>query len=192
MMESDFLDPAELAQIGFRAIGRGVQVSRHALFFSPDRISLGDQVRIDAFCILAAGAREIRIGRNVHFSAYAAVLGREAVEIGDFATVSVRCTIFSSNDDYTGVAMANATIPTEYRAAVSAPVVLGEHALLGAGCIILPGVTIGESACVGALSLVKARVGAFEIVAGVPARVIGRREAGHRALAKRLLDQEKG
>lgn len=192
MMQSDFLDPAELARLGLCAAGHDVQVSRHAVFFSPERISLGDHVRIDAFCILSAGAPGLRIGRNVHFSAYAAVLGQEAVEIGDFATVSARCTIFSSNDDYSGATMANATIPADYRGAVSAPVVLGAHALLGAGCIVLPGVTVGESACVGALSLVKSDVGAFEIVAGIPARVIGRRQTGHRTLAARLIDQGTG
>lgn len=192
MTRSDFLSPEELAQIGFQAIGQHARVSRHALFFAPEHISLGDHVRIDAFCILSAGDKGLRIGRNVHVSAYAAILGQEAVEIGDFATVSTRCTIFSSNDDYTGAAMANATIPAAYRGALNAPVVLREHALLGAGCIVLPGVTIGGSACVGALSLVKADVGAFEIVAGVPARLIGRRQRGHCALAARLLDQEDG
>jgi galactoside O-acetyltransferase len=189
-MTSDFLDSRELAALGLAGVGRDVRVSRHALLFRPEAITLGDHTRVDAFCVLSAGPAGIRIGRNVHVSAYSAVLGQEAVEIGDFATVSVRCIIFSSSDDYSGATMANATIPEAYRGATNAPVMLQPHALIGAGSIILPGVTIGESACVGAASLVTADVAAFEIVAGVPARAIGRRRPEHRALAERLLREE--
>jgi acetyltransferase-like isoleucine patch superfamily enzyme len=187
---SDFLAAEEVATLGLRTVGRGVRISRHAIFFRPDRISIGDHCRIDAFCIISAGAAGIKVGRNVHLSAYSAVLGQEFVDIGDFATVSARCIIFSSNDDYSGAAMANATLPERYRNVVAAPVIVQAHALIGAGCILLPGVTVGESACVGAASLVKADVAPFEVVAGVPARVIGRRSAEHRALAASLLREE--
>jgi galactoside O-acetyltransferase len=112
------------------------------------------------------------------------------VEIGDFATISARCTIFSSSDDYSGATMGNATVPDIYRDTTDAPVRIGAHAMIGAGSILLPGVTLGESACVGAMSLVKTDVAAFTIVAGVPARPIGRRRAEHRTLADRLLQEE--
>jgi acetyltransferase-like isoleucine patch superfamily enzyme len=163
-VNSDFLTPPELAALGLAACGRSVLVSRHAVL--------------------------LRIGRNIHISAYCAVLGREAIEIGDFATISARCTIFSSNDDYSGATMANATIPPAYRGASDAPVHVKPHAIIGAGCIILPGVTLGQSACVGAMSLVKGDVPPFAVVAGVPARVIGRRQDGHLALTEQWLRDE--
>jgi len=184
-MISDFLDPSELAAVGFASVGAGVRVSRHALCFGAERIRLGNHTRVDAFCILSAGQDGISIGRNVHISAYSAVLGQAAVEIGDFATISVRCTIFSSNDDYSGATMANATVPAPYRGVIAAPVRLGAHSLLGAGCIVLPGTTIGESAAAGASSLIKTDVEPFMIVGGVPAKVIGRRQVGHRDLTAR-------
>jgi galactoside O-acetyltransferase len=189
-VKQDFLDSGELAALGLGAVGRGVRISRHAIFFSPQQVYLGDHSRVDAFCILSSGPKGIRVGRNVHFSAYSAILGREAVDIGDFATISARCTIFSSSDDYSGATMANATVLERYRGAVDAPVTVRMHALIGAGCIVLPGVTIGESACVGAGSLVKMDIASFDMVAGVPARVIGRRRTGHRALAEDLLREE--
>jgi len=189
-MISDFLDAEELAVLGLGAVGREVRVSRRAIFFAPGWISLGDHTRVDAFCILSGGPSGLRVGRNVHISAYTAILGREAVVIGDFATISVRCTIFSSNDDYSGASMGNATVPPAYRGAMDAPVRVQAHAMIGVGSILLPGVTVGESACVGAASLVKADVAPFEIVAGVPARVIGRRRTEHRALAEEMLREE--
>lgn len=191
-MTSDFLDDGELAALGLAAVGKAARISRRAVFFGPGWISLGDYTRVDAFSILSAGPPGLRVGRNVHISAYAAILGRERVEIGDFATVSVRCTIFSSNDDYSGATMGNATVPARFRGAVDAPVSVQAHAMIGAGSILLPGVTVGESACVGAGSLVKVDVAPFDVVAGIPARRIGRRRGDHRALAEQLLREENG
>ena len=54
----------------------------------------------------------------------------------------------------------------------SAPIVLGRNVWLGARTIVLPGVTIGEDACVGAGSVVTKDVPPRSFVAGVPARVI--------------------
>ena len=189
-MRDDFLTPEELAAIGLGAVGQHVRLSRHAVLFAPGGISLGDYSRVDAFCVMSAGPAGIRVGRNVHISAFSAILGQAAVDIGDFATLSARCTIFSSGDDFSGATMANATVPELYRGVVDAPVAIQAHAVIGACCIVLPGVTIGESACVGAASLVKLDVAPFSMVAGVPARVIGSRRAEHRSLAETLLREE--
>jgi galactoside O-acetyltransferase len=188
-MIGDFMTAEDLAGLGLASVGRGVRLSRYALLFGPERIVIGDHARIDAFSVLSAGER-LAIGRYVHISAHAAILGRGIVEIGDFAALSPRCTILSSNDDFSGVAIGNATVPDAYRAVVSAPVVVGSHAMLGAGSVVLSGVTIGDSAVVGALSLVRSDVSAYSKVAGVPARVIGVRRREHRALAERLLAEE--
>jgi galactoside O-acetyltransferase len=188
-MTHDFLDEDELRDLGLASVGTDVRISRHALILSPERTAIGDHSRIDAFCVISAGDG-VSIGRNVHVSAYAALLGRRAIEIGDFATVSVRCSIFASSDDFSGATMINPTVPDRYRGSVDGPVVIGAHAVVGAGSIVLPGVTVGESAAVGALSLVKADVAPYAIVAGVPARVIGRRLRGHRVLLQRWLAEE--
>jgi acetyltransferase-like isoleucine patch superfamily enzyme len=54
----------------------------------------------------------------------------------------------------------------------SQPVVLKRGSWIGAGTIVLPGVTIGENAVVGAGSVVTRDVAARTLVAGNPARVI--------------------
>jgi acetyltransferase-like isoleucine patch superfamily enzyme len=56
----------------------------------------------------------------------------------------------------------------------SKPIVIGPNAWVGAGAMILKGVTIGESAVVGAGSVVASRVPARAVVLGNPARVIWR------------------
>jgi len=52
-------------------------------------------------------------------------------------------------------------------------VTIGDDAWIGAGVIIMPDVYIGAGAVVGAGSVVTKDVGAYTIVAGVPARKIG-------------------
>jgi acetyltransferase-like isoleucine patch superfamily enzyme len=53
-----------------------------------------------------------------------------------------------------------------------APVNIADDAWIGASAIILPGVTVGWGAVVGAGSVVTQDVASFTVVAGVPARVI--------------------
>ncbi len=190
MTPDDFLSARELAELGLAAVGRDVRVSRHALFFSPERISIGDHSRIDAFCILSAGEPHLRIGRHVHISAYVAILGRASVEIGDFSGLSARVTILSSTDDFSGSVMTGPTVPEEFRSTFDAPVIVSAHVVVGAGSIVLPGVTIGESAAVGAASLVRTDVPPFALVAGVPARQLRMRSREHRVLAEEFLARE--
>jgi acetyltransferase-like isoleucine patch superfamily enzyme len=162
------------------------------MFLSPERIYIGNNVRIDAFCILSAAQSGLHVGRNIHISAYTSILGGDRVYIADFATISVRCSIFSSNDDYTGETMTNPTVPAELRGAISAPVHIDQHAILGTGTIVLPGVRIGESAAIGAGSLLKVDVPPFRIAAGVSARMVGWRSRRHRSLAEDVLRGEQG
>ena len=58
------------------------------------------------------------------------------------------------------------------------PVVIAEDVWVGAGAVILPGVTIGQSAIVGAGAVVTRDVPPFTIVTGAPARVV-RKLAGN-------------
>ncbi len=59
---------------------------------------------------------------------------------------------------------------------VGAPVNICEYAWLGSRSIILPGVTIGKGAVVGAGAVVTKNVPPFTVVGGVPAKVIAHRE----------------
>ena len=60
--------------------------------------------------------------------------------------------------------------------ALRAPVEIGDYVFIGPRAIILPGVKIGRGAVVGAGAVVTRDVEEFEIVGGVPAKVIGERK----------------
>jgi galactoside O-acetyltransferase len=171
-----FLTRPELLELGFGAVGEDVSIDASAVFYGAERISLGSHVRIDAGAVLSAGAGGILIGDHVHVSVRVFLTGAARIELRSFAGVSAGTAIFSSNDDYSGGWLTGPTVPEDLRNVTNAPVVLGEHAIVGAGCVILPGVTVGKGAAVGALSCVRRDVPPFTIVAGPRGEVIGERD----------------
>ncbi|GGG33574.1 DapH/DapD/GlmU-related protein [Hymenobacter glacieicola] len=64
------------------------------------------------------------------------------------------------------------TEPGQRRSTISRPIILKRGAWIGANVTVMPGVTIGENAIVGAGAVVTKDVPANSIVAGVPARVV--------------------
>ncbi|MEJ7738050.1 MAG: DapH/DapD/GlmU-related protein [Chitinophagaceae bacterium] len=58
---------------------------------------------------------------------------------------------------------------------ITAPIIIGAHAFVGARAFIMPGVSIGEHAIIGACSIVTKDIDPYLIVVGNPARVIGSR-----------------
>jgi dTDP-4-amino-4,6-dideoxy-D-glucose acyltransferase len=171
-----FCSRCELDAIGFRAVGEGVLVSRRASFYGAERITLGNHVRIDDFTVLSAGEGGIVLGDYIHVAVYSSMIGQGRITLDDFVNVSSRVAIYSSNDDYSGEAMTNPMIPAQYRNVRSAPILVGRHAIIGSGSVVLPGVDIGEGVAVGALSLVNRDCLPFGVYVGVPAQRVKERK----------------
>lgn len=184
-----FYSPAELAQMGFRSIGSQVRLSRKASVYGASRIDLGDHLRIDDFCVLSAGAGGIVFGRYVHVAAFCSLIGGGEIVFEDFSGLSSRVSIYSSNDDYSGASLTNPAVPAEWTNVTHAPVRLGRHVIIGAGTVVLPGVTVGEGAAIGALSLVKRDCEPFGIYFGTPARRVGARKKDLLDVERRFLAQ---
>lgn len=160
----------------FAAVGTNVTIDPTALFYGAEHISIGSNVRIDAHAIVTGGAAGVRIGDHVHIGAGAQLFGTAGLELCDFSGVSPRASIFTTNDDYTEGWLTGPTVPDELRKVHGAPVRLGPHAVVGAGSVVLPGVTFGKGAMVGSLSLVRRDVEPFVVVAGNPARPVSTRD----------------
>ena len=165
-MHSSFYSQEELNTLGFRAIGKNVLLSRNARFYAAEKITIGDNVRIDDFCLLSG---EIKLGNFIHISAYSALYGKYGIEMCDYSGLSPRCTVFSASDDFSGDYLIGPMVNAELTNVTGGRVTIGKYSQLGSGCIVLPGVTIGEGVAVGAMSLVLNDLTEWGIYKGIPA-----------------------
>jgi galactoside O-acetyltransferase len=118
-----------------------------------ENITFGDPVLIDDFTLIVA-RDPITIGNHVHVACFASITGGAEVTVGDFSAVSQGARVLTGTDDFVGWGFGNSTVPEEFRNTTRAPVRIGRFCIVGANAVVLPGVTIGEGATIGAGSVV--------------------------------------
>lgn len=123
--------------------GARVFLSPHCVIWPECRLQVGDDVTIHSFTHIFAGG---------------------GVTIGDGTMVSALCSITSSTHP-------KAASPRHAAPLVERPVIIGRNVWLGTGAIILPGVTVGDDAIVGAGAVVTRDVPPGGVVVGNPARL---------------------
>lgn len=171
-----FLSQEAIEVMGFSSVGENVLISDKASIYNPAQIKIGNNVRIDDFCVLSAGAGGIELQNYIHIAVFTSLIGAGKILLHDYTNISSRVSIYSSNDDYSGQHMTNPMIPGKYTGVHHADVELHKHVIVGSGAIILPGVSLYEGSAVGALSLVDKNCDAFGIYAGCPAKKISSRK----------------
>ena len=133
-----------------------------------DRVFVGEQAiiqgRFDGRCVIGNG---VWIGPQSYFDA------RDLI-IGDYVGWGPGAKVLGS--EHTGLPSDVPLIRTDL---IIAPVRIGEWADIGMNAIILPGITIGRGAIVGAGAVVTRDVPDFAKVAGVPAKIMGQRQVTH-------------
>lgn len=163
-----YLTNSELKRIGFKSLGTNVKISDKASIYSPESISIGDNSRIDDFCVVSGN---VTIGRNVHIAPFCLVAGgEEGIQMDDFSGLAYNVQVFSQSDDYSGRTLTNPTVPAKYKSETKRRVHLAKHVIVGAGSIIFPGVRLSEGCSVGAMSLVNKSTDPWGIYVGNPAR----------------------
>lgn len=187
-----FFSDAELLDLGFASIGENVRISRKSSIYGASRISIGNNVRVDDFCILSAGTGGISIGSFIHIAAYSSLIGKENIRLMDFCNLSSRVSVYSSSDDYSGLWMTNPTVSEDFTGVEHAPVIIGKHAIVGAGCVILPTAFLDQGVAVGALSLIKGYCQEFGVYCGIPAKLVSERKRNLLLLEKQFLESVKG
>lgn len=182
---TSFYSEEELKELGLKSYGKDVKISRNAYFYGVDKISVGDNVRIDDFCILSG---KIHLENNIHIAAYSALYGgQDGISIDDFANLSSRVSVYSVSDDYSGETMTNPTVPDEYKNVESAPVYIGRHSIIGSNAVILPGVVIAEGSSFGSFSFINHNSEPWSINVGIPFKKIKDRSKNLLKLEKEYL-----
>lgn len=172
MTTTSFYSEEELLSMGFKSIGKGCCISRKASLYGISLLSIGDNVRIDDFCILSGN---ITLGSHIHISAYVALYGAEGIVLEDYTGISARSTIYSAMDDFSGDYLIGPIHPEEYTNVTGGKVVVKKYSQIGANCVIFPDLTIEEGVVVGACSMVRHSLDSWYIYAGIPCRKLKER-----------------
>ncbi len=110
----------------------------------------------------------LSIGHGTNVNGLAKIFCVESVTIGSGCTISWDVQVMDT--DFHALTVGGVPRP------MTAPVTIGDHVWIGTGALILKGATIGDGAVVAAGAVVTGAVEPGAIVAGVPARPVGRAE----------------
>lgn len=109
------------------------------------------------------------ISRNVTIST--SVSGRSPITIGSYVMIAERVMIIGGNHEFSRL-----DVPMEQQGeGKQGPIIIEDDVWIGAGSIILTGVTIGKGSIVGSGTVVTKSVEPYSIVAGNPAKLIRKR-----------------
>lgn len=104
---------------------------------------------------------QVRFEKNVFLNHHLTLMSIGGITIGDNVQIGPNVTLVTDNHDL-----------QDHQILRCHPITLQNNVWVGAGTIILPGVTVGANAIIGAGSVVTKDVPANAVVAGNPARVI--------------------
>lgn len=136
-------------------------------------IILGNNVSLQRDCILICTGvirnlgEGIKIGNNVGINTRAFLGGQGGIEIGDNVIIGPDVKIFSENHNFE-----NINIPIKDQGETRKKVVIGDDCWIGAGSIILAGVTLGNGTVVAAGSVVNNSLPEYSVIGGVPAKIL--------------------
>ncbi len=173
----EYYSQDEIIKLGIRISGKNVRLSKDIRVFGAGKITIGDNVRIDAFCILATGDNGyINIGSHIHIASDVALYGGGGIRLDDFCTISSKCTLYSVSDDYSGDYLIGPQISEEYLKVEKKPIILEKYSAIGAHSLVLPGTILREGSVLGAMSLATRELQEWKIYAGIPAKFIKERK----------------
>ena len=121
--------------------------------------------------IASAGNSKLVIGNNVSINQGSYVICLEHIHIGDNVRIGEYCSIRDNSHEFS-----SPDIPIAHQGFNSAPIIINNNAWIGRMVTIMPGVTIGQGAIVGANSVVTKTIPDMEVWAGVPAKKLYSRQ----------------
>lgn len=111
------------------------------------------------------------VGKNAFFGDYVRMDTSYAdmIYIGDYAHITSGCRLLCHQRDLSGYCVGDNAASLGYR---TGEIHIGRGVMVGMETIIMPGVTIGDGAIIGAGSIVTKDIPAWTIATGRPARVV--------------------
>lgn len=180
----------------FKSIGKNVRIDVGVHIDGAELISVGSNVYIDKYCVIATGRKligkvykknnpdylgqpgDITIGDDVHICQFCVLMGYGGISIGNKCVTSAGCKVYSLTNTAIDPSDPEKVISIQpYNQAPSelAPVVLNENVWLGLNVIIMQSVSIGKNSFCVSNSLVTKSFSENSYIAGQPAFTIRNR-----------------
>lgn len=157
-----------------KTVGEGVRLMPMAKIANAHEVEIGDSCRVCDF-VFIWGGRGVRIGKHCDIQPHVVVWGGGTLEIGDRVSVgpgSVLLTAVYSHEE--GLKMVDG-LPDGSTRAMYGHLAIGDDVYIGANCTLMPDITIGHGAVLGAGSFVNRDCASGGIYAGSPAKKIDER-----------------
>jgi len=168
-----YMSEQELIDLGLMELGKNVKVSRRAVILNPSLTSIGDNSRIDDFCVISGS---VRIGRFVHLAVFNNLAGGKfGIELGDAVALAYGCNVFTQTDDYSGNFLVSPLFNENLTNVTGGPIVIGRLSTIATASVIFPNLVLGEGSAIGAMSLVNKNTEEWTISMGRPARFFKKR-----------------
>jgi acetyltransferase-like isoleucine patch superfamily enzyme len=139
-------DPSQIRSLLSQITGS--EIDKSVVLFTPLYINYG---------------KNTKIGKNVFINFDCVFLDLGGITIDDNVLIAPKVSLLSEGHPIS---------PTERQSLVPGHIHISKNAWIGAGAMILPGVTVGENAVVAAGAVVSKDVPANTIAGGVPAKII--------------------
>jgi acetyltransferase-like isoleucine patch superfamily enzyme len=162
----------KLFHVRHKTFAKSAYVARSVMLWgNSDLITVKAFAQIKDYVIIQTFGSPVVIGKNTQINPFTVMYNRTGIYIGDNVMIAPHCMLASGNHNYKQLDKPMISAG----AYSSGPIVIEDDVWIGANCTITDGVKIGKGAVVGANSVVTKDVRPYDIVAGVPARVINNR-----------------
>ena len=139
----------------------------------PKGIALGDMVTIGRFSSLVCKDADIILGSHVNIGTNVKIIAANQgkIKIGNSIDIGSGCHFSGGSYDYSDANL----LPSSQRITTKG-ILVEDLNWIGAGAIILDGVTIGSKSIIAANAVVTKDIPPYSIAGGIPAKVIQKRE----------------
>ncbi|WP_111308746.1 acyltransferase [Confluentibacter sediminis] len=159
--------------------GRNLNMGRYSLINAlsingvkiGDNFMLGDFAIIECTGVLRAIGDKLTIGDNVAINHYCFIGVRGEISIGNNVIFGPRVTVLSENHNFNKL-----DIPIKNQGEIRFTTIIEDNVWVGANAIIMPGVIVATGTVVASGAVVTKNTEPNTVVAGVPARVIKKRD----------------
>ncbi|OHB72562.1 MAG: hypothetical protein A2W23_03690 [Planctomycetes bacterium RBG_16_43_13] len=147
-------------------------VHKTAILEKKELITIRQNAEVQEYVIIRTFENPVSIGEFTQINPFTVIYGGSGVSIGNNVMIAPHCMIAAGDHNYKQTER-----PMRFAGSISkGPVIIEDNVWIGANCTITSGVRIGKDAVVAANSVVTKDVNPYEIVGGVPAKLIGDRK----------------